>query len=339
MTQFTRRTFAASAAATPILAACQAAPPQEAQASAPPPASGTPTWRAGAEAPYAVQEIYPELYRGGIWVAGGFTRLGATERVIVYDIATNTWRDGPALPTVSHHVQLAALNDELWAIGGFLGGITRTQWICTPRVLKLNGDRWVEGPSLPKPIAEGMPLVHQGRIHLIGGRSPLGTANSDWDHQGDVDDHFVFAAGATQWERATPLPMARNSHAGATLGGTIHIISGRTVANGQTPAHHIYDARSGQWREGPAFPDARGGIAAATWRGRIVAGGGEIFQPPSVGDGLHAFDETSGWSRTETMPTPRHGHGLISDGDTLYALGGASQVSARQTLSRLDILG
>lgn len=330
----TRRAFAATAALTPLIG-CQSAEP--ASSAAP---SGA-VWREGPRAPYAVQEIYPALHRGAIWIAGGFAplaALGATQRVIVLDVARNRWSEGPALPTPSHHVQLASLNDELYAIGGFLGGDNRRRWICTPRVLKLEGDAWVEAPPLPKPIAEGMPLVHGGgRIHLIGGRSPRAAANQAWDHQIDVDDHFVLTP-VGGWERAAPLPMARNSHAGAVLGDELHIVSGRTVAAGQSPAHHIYDTRTSAWRDGPAFPEPRGGIAAATWRGRIVAGGGEIFEPGSVGDTLYEFTNGA-WSRFSTMPTPRHGHGFIAAGDALYALGGAQRPSADGTLASVDVLG
>lgn len=328
----TRRAFAASAALTPLLACSDDAP---AQRSAP----GGPAWREGPRAPYAVQEIYPALHRGAVWIAGGFAplaALGATHRVIVLDVGANRWREGPHLPTPSHHVQLASLNDELYAIGGFLGGDNRQRWICTPRVLKLAVDAWVEAPPLPKPVAEGMPLVHGGRIHLIGGRSPRGSANREWDDQIDIDDHFVFTPGGG-WERAAPLPLARNSHAGAVLGDELHIISGRTVAANQTPAHHIYDTRTSTWRNGPDFPEARGGIAAAVWRGRIVAGGGEIFDPGSVGDTLYEFTNGA-WSRFTTMPTPRHGHGFITAGEALYALGGARRPSAGDTLSRVDVL-
>jgi len=286
-----------------------------------------------------VQEIYPALHHGAIWIAGGFTRLGATERVVVFDIGRNAWRDGPTLPTPSHHVHLASLNGELWAIGGFMGGMTRTQWICTPRALKLAGDGWIEGPALPKPIGEAAPIVHQDRIHLIGGRSPGGTANQAWEDQADVDDHFVIASGETAWGRAAPLPLARNSAAGVSDGERVHVISGRTVANGQTPKHDIYDPRTGQWSEGPAFPEPRGGLAGAFVRGRIVAGGGEIFDPGSVGDALYAFDTAQGWSRFETLPTPRHGHGFVAADGVLYALGGAQQPSASGTLSSVDVLG
>jgi len=203
----TRRLFAASSLALPFAASCQTAHP-----SLPPN-----PWRSAPPLPYAVQEIYPALHEGAIWVAGGFSpeALGATARVSVFDIAREAWRAGPDLPAPSHHVHLAAAGGALYAIGGFLGGETRTRWICTTRVLKLEGETWVEAASLPKPIGEAVPLIHEGRIHLIGGRSPSGEANSSWNDQADVTDHFVLNAGAPAWERAAPLPMARNSAAGA----------------------------------------------------------------------------------------------------------------------------
>jgi hypothetical protein len=327
----TRRRFALGGAAAPLLGGCQN------------PSQNPPTgaWRSGPDAPYAVQEIYPALHDGAIWIAGGFSpqALGATDRVIALDVARGAWGERAKLPTRSHHVHLASLNGTLYAVGGFLGGLTGVRWICTPRVLKLEGEGWVEQPALPKPMAEGAPVVHGGRIHLIGGRSPLGEANADWDDQGDVGDHFVLAAGASQWERAAPLPMPRNSTASASFGDAIHVISGRTVADGQTPAHHIYDAREDRWREGPAFPEPRGGLAAAVLGGRILCGGGEIFEPGSVGDALYAYDDARGWSRFETMPVARHGHGFVVADDALYALGGAQRPSADGTLARVDVLG
>lgn len=328
----TRRSFAAGAGAAPMfLGACRNGRPSA-------PATGA--WRSGPDAPYAVQEIYPALHEGVIWIAGGFSpqALGATDRVTGLDVARAAWVEGPKLPTRSHHVHLASLDGTLYAIGGFLGGLTGVRWICTPRVLRRDGEGWVEGPALPKPMAEGAPAVYGGHIHLIGGRSPLGEANADWDDQGDVGDHFVLAAGASHWERAAPLPIARNSTASASFADAIHVISGRTVADGQTPAHHIYDPREDRWRDGPAFPEPRGGLAAAVLGGRIVCGGGEIFEPGSVGDALHSYDDAGGWSRFERMPVPRHGHGFVVAGDAFYALGGAQRPSAAGTLARVDVL-
>lgn len=326
----TRRSFAACAALTPIAAACQS-----------PAAPTVASWSVGQNAPYAVQEIYPALYRDAIWVAGGFSpqARGATERVIAYDIARDAWIEGPALPAPAHHVHLAVLGDTLWAIGGFLGGENRVSWICTQRVLKLSGGEWVQGPPLPTPIGEAAPIVHDNRIHLIGGRAPHGTANAAWNDHRDVDSHFAIGAGDAAWSQLAPLPMARNSTAGVSDGARIHVISGRTVAAGQTPRHDIFDPRSGAWRQGHAFPEPRGGLAGAYWRGDIIAGGGEVFEPGSVGSQLYRYDAAAGWRAGPTMPTPRHGHGLIAAGDRLFALGGARRPSAEQPLDSIEALG
>lgn len=327
----TRRTFAASSLALPLVSACQQSARQTQTTT-------SSAWRSAPPMPFAVQEIYPALHDGAIWIAGGFSpqALGATTRTIAFDLATNAWRAAPDLPGASHHIHLASLNDELYAIGGFLGGLTRLSWTCTPRVLKLEGDSWVTSHALPKPIGEAVPLVHDGRIHLIGGRSPAGDANSSWNDQADVADHFVLSAGASTWERAAPLPMARNSAAGAVLNGALHVISGRTVAGGQTPAHHIYDPQTDSWRNGAPYPEPRGGLAAATIGGAIVAGGGEIFEPGSVGTALYRLDTSGEWRRFETLPSPRHGHGLVAVRETLYALGGAQRVGGDGTLASVD---
>lgn len=329
--RMSRRSFAA---ALPLLAACQQSRAPGAEA----PAASV-GWSRAPDAPFAVQEIYPALHDGAIWIAGGFAplaALGATRRVIAFDLAANEWREEAELPTVSHHVHLASLNGDLWAIGGFLGGDNRRSWICTTRVLELDGDTWVEGPPLPKPIGEAVPLAHAGQVHLIGGRSPRGEANAGWNDQGDVGDHFVFDGAA--WRTAAPLPSPRNSAAGAVLNGQMHIISGRTVADGQTPAHHVYDPAADAWREAAPFPEPRGGLGAALFDGAIIAGGGEIFEPGSVGDALYAYDANAdAWARSETLPTPRHGYGLIAAGDALYALGGARRVGGDGTLASVDV--
>lgn len=119
-------------------------------------------------------------------------------------------------------------------------------------------------------------------------------------------------------------------------GDRLHVISGRTVANGQTPRHDIYDPRIGAWIEGPTFPEARGGLAGALYGNVVIAGGGEIFEPGSVGS--HSTNSIERWlgSVLNAMPTPRHGHGFIVLDDTLYALGGAERPSASGTLARVD---
>ena len=106
--------------------------------------------------------------------------------------------------------------------------------------------------------------------------------------------------------------MARNSAAGVSDGDRLHVISGRTVAAGQTPRHDIYDPRSGRWEEGPAFPEPRGGLAAAFLDGAVVAGGGEIFEPGSVGTALYRFDGARLVALRNARPSPATATAFLS---------------------------
>ena len=45
-----------------------------------------------------------------------------------------------------------------------------------------------------------MPLVLDGRLHLIGGRAPIASANAGWRDHADVDEHFVL--DGERWRRA-----------------------------------------------------------------------------------------------------------------------------------------
>lgn len=301
-------------------------------------AANAATWSAAAPMPYATQEIYPVLHSGAIWVAGGFSPQagGATERVFVFDPARNTWSEGPALPTPSHHIQLVSLNGDLYGIGGFLGGPSRNQWICTPRVLKLEGDAWVETTPLPKPMAECVSIAHAGRIHLISGRSPRGAANANYGDHIDVADHFVFSLEAG-WQSAAPLPMARNSAALASDGARFHVISGRTISGAATPAYDIYDPHADRWESGAPYPEPHGGIAAAFWRGQVLAGGGELLQQRRVSDAVYAINNGA-WTQISTLPAARHGHGFVTAREALYAIGGSHQIATLEPLASVDML-
>jgi hypothetical protein len=342
-----RRSVLASGLATAGLGACAAGVS----------GAGRPTaalWSPGVELPYPVQEIYPVWHNGAIWIAGGFrhTDFGptASAEMLRGDPADDFfWRPEPgaAMETAMHHVHLASAGGTLWAIGGYEGGGDGRAWIGQTRVRAFEGDAksgaWRDGPSLPKPVGEAVPLVLDGRIHLIGGRSPKRVASAVWSDQADIADHFVLSPGAARWETAAPLPMARNSAAGAVVHGRIHVVSGRTVATGPTGAHHVYYAKDDRWVEATPYPDPQGGLAAAAVGSQLFAGGGETFLPGTglVSAQMFVFDRREVWTPLPPMPTPRHGHGLVAvDGRfPLVAVGGAEGVGAQDPVQDTHFYG
>jgi hypothetical protein len=73
------------------------------------------------------------------------------------------------------------------------------------------------------------------------------------------------------------LPTARNSAASVVIGDNWHIVGGRTVSGGNTPAHDVYDANEDRWRPAAPMPQGQGGLAAAALGGKLYAFGGEYF--------------------------------------------------------------
>lgn len=305
--------------------------------------------------PFALQEIYPTLWRGRIIVAGGFRNDPATGLApsnAVFGIAPGNragtrWEPLPKLRQPMHHLFLLGAARRLYAIGGFTSG-PGAAWQNQALVWMLNpfDVQWSPAPSLPQPQSEVAGCVlNDGSLFITGGRSPAGKANGAYADHRDTGASWRLAPGATRWVAAAPLPVPRNSSAFAVLAGRLHVIGGRTfdaTVDGRggirnLAVHHSYDAATDSWAEHAPLPDPRGGHAAAVDGGAIHVFGGESFvpEPTAYSDVFRWEPAADRWSRTGSMPQPRHGLGAAAapDGRAIHLIGGASQAGANGTLS------
>ncbi len=316
-------------------------------------------WTPRADMPFAAQEIYPAEFRCGgepvVVVAGGITagdggKLGVTDACAYYVAVADIWNIAATLPAPRHHLALASMKESLFAIGGFAADeagqwrMQRDVW----RIDDLNRENWRPVAPMPLPQAEAVTLSHDGFIHVIGGRTPKGERNQDWTDQTDTGAHWTYDPKEDTWKARAPLPVPRNSAAGAVLGGELYVVSGRTVANGNTPVCHAYDPKADTWREiaslprpsDPKAPRGQGGLAAAALNGSIYAFGGEWFGETSgvYADTFVYRPEKEMWFPDAVMSRPRHGLGAVALGDAIYAVGGATGPSANGTCAYVDRL-
>jgi N-acetylneuraminic acid mutarotase len=306
--------------------------------------SETSTWTEGPSLPYAAQEIYPALHAGQIHLAGGFIAesgriSGVTDRHVAFDPVSGIWNDLTPLPTPRHHPNLISFNGKLLSIGGFEAHSENAVWVMQPGVWAFDELGWTDAPALPQPNGESVTSVIVDGLHVCGGRNPRGESNATWNDHTDISDHFVLADLSSAWERAAPLPTARNSAAAAVLRGNWHVVGGRTVAGGNTPVHEVYDPKEDRWRSAAPMPQGQAGLGAAALGGKLYAFGGEYF---NNGGGVYPeswqYDpDTDSWRAIADMPHPRHGLGAVAVSDSIYVIGGALEAGGSQTSALVEV--
>lgn len=314
-----------------------------------PPTGTNAAWEERTPLPYAVQEIYPALHRGRIYVAGGLSpdvepaAQNISDRVYAYDPATDTWARGPSLPEPRHHPYLVSDGARLFAFGGFVaadGG----RWSASRDILELDerAGSWKKVGELRHAQSETVAGLIGAKIYLVSGRAPGGDRNADWGDQTDISSVQIFDPSTGTVTSGPSAPTARNSAAGAVIDGRLYVVGGRTVAGGNVASAEVFDPADGSWRRLAPMPQAQGGIAAASVDGRLYVFGGEFFLPGGGGgvyEEVWAYDPADdAWSPVSPMPVPRHGLGAVALGDVIYVVAGAEQVGGAGTSNRLSVL-
>ncbi len=273
------------------------------------------SWSRAAALPLPRTEVTAASLDGKVYVGGGLLANGqATDRVDVYDPATNGWAVSVPFPAPLHHTCLVATGGRLYLVGGYRGDGTATPkvWSRAP-----GESAWRAEP--PMPTARGAFVCvadREGRIHAIGGASrfePLGHL---------IDVHEVFDPSAKTWTAAAPMPAPRDHAAGALVGDTIVVAGGRNLSLTQNKTRvDLFDVAKGAWTRGPDLRVARGGIAAVSSGGVVYVFGGEGPSGTFPQVEYLRVGQTA-WQLAPDMPTPRHGLGAAIVADRVYLVGG-----------------
>lgn len=235
--------------------------------------SAATAWSRAPDLPQAVQEIYPAVHGGRIYVAGGVSsELPAAQGHVsaalqVFDPALQRWSLGPELPVPRHHAQLISVAQRLYLFGGFercAGG----DWCATDSVLRLDeaAGRWETVGRLPLPLTESSLLAEGPRVHLLGGRSPRGAANAQWGDHEDRAEHLVYDTRDGRSRRLPRLPERKSSTAAVRLDdGWLYLVGGREAQGANSRTLHAFDPLHGRWQVLPPSPRPRPPMPAWPW--------------------------------------------------------------------------
>jgi N-acetylneuraminic acid mutarotase len=277
---------------------------------------------------------------------------------------SSRWQSLASLSEPRQEHGVAALNGEIYVVGGFSGQQTVLN---TVEAFNPATNTWRSVASLPSPLHHVNVAVARGHLFVVGaleGRPADATGvtleydpgTNMWQVRasmpagsergasavaaiGDliyvagglrgasVNDFSVYDAASNQWQNLQNMPTARDHLVGAAYNGRFYAIAGRN-AGGLRGDVEIYDPSAPGWSMGRPIPTPRGGCGGAMLGGRIYVFGGEGNAAVSSGvfDTNEAYDPLANtWATLEVMRTPRHGIGAAPVGSVIYVPGGATR--------------
>jgi len=272
--------------------------------------------------------------------------------------------DRADLPSVRQEHGVAALNGELYVLGGFTPDASSSVQAYDPE-----SDSWREVADFPAIFHHPNVAVVGGMLYVAGflagsslrqgdGRTfaydpeadewsprasmPVGTDRGSACVAALDDAIYVFggASAATMpdasvydtvadaWTSLPPMPELREHCIAAGIDGKIYIVSGRANSiQGIGLESWVYDPATQMYDERQAMPTPRAGAAGAVLGGRIFAFGGEgnPDDPDGVFHEIEVYDPADdSWEELPDMTIPRHGYGAATIGDRIYLAGGAT---------------
>jgi N-acetylneuraminic acid mutarotase len=291
----------------------------------------TNTWSRRRDMPIAKTHLTAAVVGRSVWFAGGFNGQHpgpVSDEVWRYDLDSDTWTAGPALPDKRGAGALVAIGSRLHYFGGYLDDrntVSDIHWTLdtdAPDSLK----RWTTAAPLPLARGHMSSAVVNGMAYAIGG-----VIGHD-PHQLDVNDVHRYDPATNSWSAVAPLPVERSHAEPSTFvrDGKIIIVGGRSRQTGLESLADVteYDPETNQWIALAPLPARRAAPIVASLGNRVMvaAGSGDFALPDTRVTWMGHFD--SPWEPHAEMPV---GLGEVAGGiigDRLYLVG----EDARETL-------
>ena len=197
-----------------------------------------------------------------IYVIGGFKTVTnvPTSEVLVYDVGTQTWGTAPPLPAPRGGHAAAVLDGKIHVIGG---GNSRST-LADHSEYDPATDKWTERAPLSRSKGSPAAVVFNDRLYSLGGRSgpsdfgdieiydpesnrwtpgpsiePRGTAGAaaycgtiyifggeSQAKKTTLDEVLKLDADRNAWQRAAPMPAARNYARAIPFRGSVYLVGG-----------------------------------------------------------------------------------------------------------------
>jgi len=219
------------------------------------------------------------------------------------------------LPAARQEHSVAALNGEIYVIGGYSGGSTQV----TDSVIAYDPvkDSWRDVHKFPGPLNHGNAGSVGGKIYVAGFYTggTMSTATTQV---------FAYDPASDTWTEKTPLPDNTERAAGcvAVDSGFMYVIGGAHDGKSVDNAAR-YDPAADSWKELAPLPERREHCTAGAIGSIIYVAGGRVDGITNFEPKTWAYDPSAdAWTEKASLPTPRGGLAGAVLGSKLYVFGG-----------------
>lgn len=267
-------------------------------------------WQELAALPVRRSRLGVAWWGGRLYAMGGLTAEGPTERLDIYEAATDSWLTGAPRPVALANIGAVSLAEGLLVPGGC---DAQGQPYATVHLYRPAQNAWIEVAPLPVPLCGYALTAWQGQAYLFGG----------WDGQTYQALAYRYDPAANRWEALAPPQVARQFGAAAALGNRIFYVGGYS-SRGELDTCEWYAPSENRWERCASLLVPRGGLGLAALGGSLYAiGGGWTTY---LGFNERYLPSADQWT---VLETPLVGEwrnlGLTASETSLYAVGGWSE--------------
>ena len=149
-----------------------------------------------------------------IYVFGGSTEGGLSEKTFAYNPVKNEWKVMKPIPTPREHLAAVAVGDKIYVVGGREQSLKRNLDVLEIFIPEKNV--WTVGPAMPT-RRTGIAAASVGEGPYLFGREYIVGKNEEVER---------FDVEAKSWKTLNSMPSSRHGMGIAAIGKTIYTIGG-----------------------------------------------------------------------------------------------------------------
>lgn len=259
--------------------------------------------------------------------------------VSIYDIESQSWKQGTPPPIELHHFQPIVYNKYIYILGAFTGGWPDEKPVADIYVYDPKEDIWsIDGtiPSSRQRGAAGAVLLND-KIYLVCGIK-----------NGHIDDHKnwldVYDLTNRKWKQLPDAPRPRDHFQAVATKGKIYVMAGRLSSAPNDGFKHtikevdIYDVSKQQWTSTKEpIPTPRAGNFAMLYNEEVLIMGGESSTQVSAHKEVEGFDiQNQKWTSYAPLVQGRHGTGAALVGSKIVIASGCGNRGGQPELQTME---